>query len=1007
MMLRTALSILLLFLYSGLCLKAQGSMAFEVLGGSEGLSSNTIYDIAEDELGFLWMGTKSGLFRFDGYDFDAVAISTSTSQGDATTAVLSLEVDKRGILWIGLKAGGLIAYDRLDHTFRQFPFDDNKTVDWSTITIKSIYQDSRGWLWIGTFGGGAIVLDIDRRVLAHYCTYCNEDRQEKLSNDFVFDFAEDDKGNVYIATAGRGLNRYVQGMPGVEEVHATVAQDLNSFGKTLCFDNNGTLWIGTEGNGLYAYDLDRDVWETYLAREGLLSNDIITDIKQDRSGLLWIATDGGGLNVYDPVSEVFTAIQYDPLRPNSLTTDAIYDLHFDRGGNLWIGTFNGGVNSLKAIQSPFWTVREYDMERRNGLRSVLAIQEDLRKRVWLGTDGGGLFYFNIDDSPLALHRVTDVIDGNDFTDVVTCILPDEDRGIWFGSFASGLNYYDFGAGQIRQYLHDENVATSLSHNNVWDIEMDKTGGLWIATLGGGLDYLPAGASSFKHYPTLLPSVQIIDVTIDRSHRYLWAATEAEGLYRITLNSLEVEVYRMDGPPDNRLRSDILLSTFEDDRGDLWVVHAVGLDRIDAGTGAVEHMDFDQVLPMSSLRTVTQDLDGYLWLATADGVLRLDLDSGDLLDFGIDPALSHNSYNPRSVCRLSDGRIVFGGVQSFSIVQPSAVELNDNEAVPVLTDLTLSGQSVTVGKYGDRTVMVSDLNAEDAEVHLSYEDRSITFEFSTTDYTAPSRNGFAYMLEGFDQDWHYTDATSRRITYSSLKGGRYLFKLKAANSSGVWSEHIRTLKVFIKPPFWQTGLFIGLMALLGLLGIYLIYNFLLRRQKEKYREQALLQEKELLKREQQILQLTNTSLEKEVSLKKAELNASVLQAAHKNEFLNVLKNRIKKIKADADETAAKPLRSVINIINNELKQEDYWARFQINFDQTFQNFIEFIAAKHPNLTSNDHRLCCFIKMKLNNREIAAILNITVSAVEQAKYRLKKKIGLEKAESLTRYLQQYQQ
>jgi ligand-binding sensor domain-containing protein/DNA-binding CsgD family transcriptional regulator len=986
---------------------AQEASVFEKLGGSEGLSSNTVYDIAEDELGFLWIGTKSGLFRFDGYDFDAVPLTYSVSQVPTTAAVLSLEVDKRGLLWIGLKAGGLMAYDRLDHTIRRYPFDDNKTVDWSTITIRSIYEDSRGWIWIGTFGGGAIVLDTDRKVQAHYCTYCNEERQEKLSNDFVFDFAEDDNGDIYIATAGRGLNRYSQDLGGVEEVHAPVAKDLNSFGKTLCFDSNGILWIGTEGNGLYTFDQGRDIWDVYLAQKDRLSSNIITDIKEDRAGRLWVASDGGGLNVYDPVSDVFRSIQYDPLRPNSLTTDAIYDLHFDRGDNLWIGTFNSGVNSLKAIQSPFWTDREYDMERRKGLRSVLSIQEDDRNRVWLGTDGGGLFYFNTGDAPLNLRSGTDLIEVGSFTDVVTSILPDEDRGIWFGSFASGLNYYDFTTRRIRQYVHDDTIATSISHNNVWDIEMDESGDLWIATLGGGLEYLAAGTSAFKHYPTLLPSVQIIDIEMDKSNRYLWAATEAEGLYRLSLSSMEVKAYRKDGAADNRLRSDMLMSIFDDDRGDLWVVHAAGLDRIDASDGSITPIDLDQVFPMSSLRTVTQDQEGYLWLATADGIFRLDRDSGDLLDFGVDPSLDYNSYNPRAVHLLSDGRIIFGGVQSFSIVQPSAVELNGNDAVPVMTDLKVAGESVAVGQYGDRVVMTSDLNAADAEVDLSYEDRSITFEFSTTDYTAPSRNSFAYMLEGFDEDWQYTDAQTRSITYSSLKGGRYLFKLKSANSSGAWSDTVRTIKVNIKPPFWQTGFFIGLMAGILLLSVYLIYVFLLRRQKEKYREQALLQEKELLKREQQILQLTNTSLEKEVSLKKAELNASVLQAAHKNEFLNVLKNRIKKIKADADETAAKPLRSVINIINTELKQEDYWAKFQINFDQTFQNFIRVIENQHPILTSNDHRLCCFIKMKLNNREIAAILNITVSAVEQAKYRLKKKIGLEKAESLTKYLQQYHQ
>lgn len=985
----------------------QQTYAFDKLAGYEGLGSNTVYDIAEDELGFLWIATKSGLFRFDGYDFKAIPIPSTTSTAEANISVLALQVDRQGLVWVGLQSGGLAAYDQRDHTFRRYPFDDNETVDWSTITVKSIYEDSRGWLWVGTFGGGAIVLDEDRRVRAHYCTYCNVERKERLSNDFVFDFAEGLSGNVFIATAGRGLNKYTHGAKSVDEVHAPTATDLNSFSKTLCFDSNGVLWIGTEGSGLYTYKQESGTWDLYLAQEGGLSSTIITDIKQDSDGLLWVATDGGGLNVYDPSAEVFETMQYDPKQSSSLSTDAIYDLHFDRSGNLWIGTFNSGINSLKAIQSPFWMGREHDMEKRKGLRSVLSIQEDDSGRVWLGTDGGGLFYFDSDSAPLDLQYASDLLVAGDFTDVITCIQPDRDRGLWFGSFANGLNYFDFTTRRIRKYMHDDSIATSIIHNNVWDIAFDEKGGLWIGTLGGGLDYLPAGATDFVHYRDLLPSVQTLDIVVDREHRYLWAATEAEGLYRVTLSSLDVKTYHRDGPEGSRLQSSAIKSLFEDAAGDLWVVSSGGLDRISASTGAVDKLALDQTFPISDVNTITQDAEGYLWLATADGIHRLDRATGTLLDFGVEPALAHNSYNPRAVCRLSDGRIVFGGVQAFSIVQPSDVELNTNTAAPVLTDLQISGESVAVGPYGGRTILTTDLNATDAEVNLSYEDRSITFEFSTTEYTAARRNTFAYMLEGFDKDWQYTDASDRSVTYSSLKGGDYLFKLRAANSSGLWSDEPRTLRVHVKPPFWQTGLFIGLALGLLLLGIYLVYSFLLRRQQEKYREQALLQEQELLKREQQILQLTNTTLEKEVSLKKAELNASVLQAAHKNEFLNVLKNRIKKIKADAGETAAKPLRSVINIINTELKQEDYWAKFQLNFDQSFQNFIEDIAANHPELTSNDHRLCCFIKMKLHNREIAAILNITISAVEQAKYRLKKKIGLEKAESLTTYLQKYSQ
>lgn len=161
----------------------------------------------------------------------------------------------------------------------------------------------------------------------------------------------------------------------------------------------------------------------------------------------------------------------------------------------------------------------------------------------------------------------------------------------------------------------------------------------------------------------------------------------------------------------------------------------------------------------------------------------------------------------------------------------------------------------------------------------------------------------------------------------------------------------------------------------------------------------------MKQEQEILQLKNKGLEEEVGNKRAELNATILQVAHKNEFLTGLKTRIKKIKSEADESAAKPLRAVVNIINTELQEDNYWEQFQLIFNQTFKDFIKQIEAEHANLTANDHRLCCCIKMKLSNKEIASILNINFRAVEQAKYRLKKKISLDKSVQLGEYLQEF--
>ncbi len=979
-------------------------VSFQKLTTSSGLSDNTVYSLIQNDLGFIWVGTKSGLNRFDGYNFKTFPIPNGKNGDHSNPTVFSLLMDNSGLIWLGLKDGGLVAYNSLSDQFNSFPFEDNTTVDWTTITVKSIYEDSRNWLWIGTFGGGTIVLDDNRKVIYHFCTYCNAEKKEQLSNDFVFDFEEDEKGNVYIATAGKGLNIFKVETKSIQTIHATDIEDLNSFSKTICLDKTNTLWIGTEGNGVYTFDTKNQTWRTYRtnASTNSISSNIITDIQLDENGQLWLATDGGGLNKFDQKSELFHHFQYNSKEDRTLNTDALYDLHFDKSGNLWIGTFNGGINVLKAIQPPFYTKRQYYDEKKLGIRSVLTVREDKNNRVWLGTDGGGIFYFDLDDEHLELHNASKLLSKGQLNDVITCIQPQGNQGIWYGSFANGLNFFDLDKGIIQRFIHEDNNPQSLVHNNVWDLEMDKDGGLWIGTLGGGIDYLPKGATTFQHFGDFenqLSDVQIIDLLLDQKNQYLWIATENRGLNRLDVQTKNVRQYQYGDQTENNISSNNLRALFEDKSENIWIISDAGIDKLNPKTNEIFPLHLNYQFQIGTINSLEEDEKGFIWISTSAGIHRLDPNDNTITEFGAAPGLENNIFNPKAALKLSNGRMVFGGVHGFSVVDPETLKLNKNKAIPVFTDLKVSYQSIKVGPHKGRTILNKNLNGESVEVRLSYQDRGIAFEFSTTEYTKPSLNKYSYQLEGFEENWNLVDATQRKIFYSSLEGGKYRLKLKAANSSGVWNEdEIRTINIIVAPPFWKTTWFIILMTVLIIGSLFLITRFLLNRQKEMY-------ERQTLEQKQKILQLKNQNLVQEVTNKKAELNASILQMAHKNEFLTVLKERIKKIQTKSDTSAKKPLRSIVNIINSELRQEDYWEKFQLIFNQTFQEFINQLEIKHTKLTQNDYRLCCFLKMKLNNHEIASILNITVNGVEQAKYRLKKKIGLNKSENLNDYIQQF--
>lgn len=972
---------ILTFPLSGQSQSLHAPLAFDHLTVENGLSHSTVYTMLQDRYGLIWIGSRYGLNCFDGYESKVFLPIPGDSSSLNGPTVLSLLEDRSGKIWIGHREAGLSVWDPAKGVFQHVI----PSPELEKATIRSLYQDSRGRIFIGTLGSGAFVFDENLKLTAHLCNQCPG---KNLSGDFVFDFLEDPAGRIWIATDGRGIAVYDPDTRLGRLLHSEDSLDLNSYEKSLCLDKEGNLWIGTAGSGLYKLNLQHERFDHYLDK---LSHPIITDLAVDSSGLLWIATDGGGLNIFDPVTGKFEHVGYSANYPRALNTNALYHLMFDRIGNLWIGTFNGGVNIRKAFSPPFLIHEHENDYRMKGLRSVLALEEDEEGKIWIGTDGGGLFFAEARGSSIQLQKAT--AGGGKFPrQVVTCLESTGNKGLWVGSFAEGLSFFDTRSGAIRNFRHEPGNPASLSHNNVWDIELAPDGGLWAGTLGGGLNYLPPGTTAFQRFqpdpanPGSISSVQIVDVLLDKKSPFLWAASEDKGLNRIDLATGEVRRY-----DDTRLSGNNLQCLHQDKNGKIWIgTEFKGLNCLIPETDEILHFDTRHGLPSNMINSIQDDEQGLLWISTQKGIIRWDPATGTIMDAGTDDNLKNNQYNPRASLKLDDGRLVFGGTNGFSILLPENIRFNPHPPGVVFTGLRLSGQPVPIGEWNKRTVLNGNLNDPGTMVRLSYADRGIVFEFTGTDYTNPAKNQFAYQLEGFEKEWNYVGAGQHRAVYSNLKGGSYSLKVKASNNDLVWSE-IRTLAITVSPPFWETGWFY-LLCLAAIMGVtYLFLRYSLEHQKAVFQEKSF-------KAEQEILRLQNENLEKEVEGKQARLSASVLQSAHKNQFLVDLKTQIQKL----DHLPAQDLRKLIRAIDGELNQEDYWEQFQLTFNQMHQDFVHELHQRHPHITGNDNRLCCFIRMGFSNAEIASILNVTVNGVEQSKYRLKKKLGLDKEASLNEYI-----
>jgi ligand-binding sensor domain-containing protein/DNA-binding CsgD family transcriptional regulator len=943
----------------------------------------------------MWFGSRDGLNRYDGYEFKIYKSGRLDSIDLSGNNVQSLFARPNGDLWIGLATAGLCIFERSSQRIIGNPFEHIPLVDWKSLTVFSIFEDSFGNVWLGT-NAGVLKIDALLNTIEHFSTGSHT-KNRRLESDECFAFVEDLEHNVWMGTAGTSIHCYERGADSVIVIgHAEEREAMNSYRKSL-FILNDKLWVGAEGSGLWVYDLGLKKFVDVLLKKSL-----VRDIASGADDQLLVSVDGEGLYAFSQEGLVLEHFQYTPTATNSINTNALYDIFVDDAENIWIGSFNGGVNVYKPGKAHFHTyIQSTDAFQIPGSQSVLALCEMRDGSVWLGMDGGGLWNFNIKDrSYTNFAKIFPLVRLK--TEVTTSLFEDSRGFFWIGTFAQGLYRLDPATGAVKHYVEDISDVKALQNDNIWDITEDRSGNLWIGTLGGGLHRYHYDGDTFDHWlpepdhPKSLSdrNVQVL-LTDDRDN--LWIGTENGGLNMLRRGMNTFDKWEKRSGDTSSLQSNTVRCLHQDTRGRIWVGTEGGglyLMRADY-SGFVRYTQQDG-LPSNVVNAIEEADDGVLWISTNQGITSFDTDSRTFVRYDRNDDLASNQFNPNASITLKSGEMLFGNIRGLNGFEPEAIERKTGFPIVVFTDFKLFNTSVPVGSFKGRTILPSPLN-EEPTIRLRRTDNAFTIEFAALDYTNPSKTSYAYRMEGFQDDWIMVDPNARSATFTNLAPGDYTFYVRASNHIGEWSDIISKLYINRIASFWETVWFKLIIALVLFAPVLVYMQYRIWKRKQEH-------EKEVAMARQEILLLKNTRLASEVERKNSELSAALLQSAHKNKALEGLKKKLSEILTHLENNPGerKELRRVVRKIDSEVESKDYWEQFQLNFDQVHRDFAFKIQAKHPDLTQNEVRLCCLVRINLTNREVASIQNISTSGVEKAKYRLKRKLSLNQDQDLGLYI-----
>ncbi|RLD66893.1 MAG: hypothetical protein DRI95_05830 [Bacteroidetes bacterium] len=823
-------SIHLIFLLSSWNLAAQKKpLIFENYSGEQGLSQNSVTAIAQDNFGFIWLGTENGLNKFNGYHvtnyFHDVEDKTSISSGD----IKDICVDNYNRLWIAT-AGGLNCFDQESETFYSCASNDDDSSSISGNIVNCLFIDSDNYLWVGTQKGlNRTTFPISKKMSYSHMAFM--DFSSKLSNKNITFLFQDLEQNIWVGTK-KGLNKLDKTTRSVSAFFPSgnsIIKGRENEITSIIQDNKFRFWIGTK-NGLFWFNEETtaftDLKEHVYFRKNQNANQIM-DILMDHSNNVFIGTYGGGLLLFSEKENRFYEYKNQPENTHSLVRNYIFKLFEDKSKTLFVSIAGKGF-SIASLNMKNFDVYQTTANKQNSLHGnivrTMFCQDN--NTVWLGLQKKGLDKLEISKNTFS-HFYFHLLKENELSPTIKSICYEDSENLWLGTLEKGLILFNKVSGLYKEFKYVHN-GVSASVENIFDIDKDQNGNLWIASYTNGLYKLNPESGKYTHYyknakdKNAIVSNKISSVYIDEKNR-VWFTSWGEGFYVLDQLTGEISHFGKEEHNKNSLLSNFNTAICEDNEGVFWLGTSVGLSRFDYNTKTFENYNRKHGMINEFIYAIEEDKNGYMWISTNHGLLRFNKKSKTFINFDVKDGLQANEFNIGSSCQTPDGRILFGGINGFNIFHPDSIFLSDYSPKIAINSFQLFNKEVKLNKKYHKQIVLSKSILNTDTLTLNHRNNFIRFEFSANDYSNPKKIQYAYSLEGFEKDWNTVSADKRMATYTNLDPGDYIFKVKSTNADGVWGDNLKTIIITVEPPFWKTIWFIILLVVSGLLVIGLIFR----------------------------------------------------------------------------------------------------------------------------------------------------------------------------------------
>ncbi len=837
-------------------------------GDNSSLKNNKIRDIVEDKLGYLWVKTyDKKVYRFDKAKELFLPLKKSNKGENLENVFVNKIIPvSNGDVWLFTENKGILCVSNTKNGDIDITYYNAENSPFRSDKVNFIFEDSKNRVWFGTKRGIFCMVKVNGRYMPYLASKTKEFenlnfnhisgseyghvyfttvsgelvefnaelesfKSKKIGTQPIIDIEVSKTGRVYLTATKHGLIVYDP-----KSSHIEYQKQGLTF-LSIYEDKSGNIWLEPEVDGAAMFVPSKNTFHFFIHNKDYDLPYIVKDSKsfnvfEDTNNMVWVTLKGGGFGYFEKEGETLNYFYNNPVDKDRLFSNNVVSVYSDRKGVLWFSTRNGGINKVVFSPNNFQykqlvknSINKYDNE-------VRALFQDSDGKIWITSKIGKLYVYKNDE-------IVNVIEPTQKIGSIYSIAEDRNKNIWIGTKGDGLvkltpendkrvRY------KVSRYRNNPTDLTSLSNDQIYAITEDKAGRLWIGTFGGSLNLLVEEngvvkfknvTNSFKNYPRQV--FNVIRAIIQDPYDNIWLAT-TDGILRFNPNGNPdnikfVQTTKIPGDKNSLGNNDVHY-LYSSDKIGIWVgTFGGGLNKVTSNSRDINNpLKFktyttEHGLPNDIILGVVEDKNSNLWIATENGVSKLDIKSETFRNYDTYDGLPRTGFSESACFKSSKGEIFFGGVNGYVSFDPEKIVNERFPANLALTGLQLFNKDIDI-KDPDSPLQES-INYVD-KITLNHNQDVLTFEYAVLDYRAPKNVSYAYILEGYEDNWNYVK-NQTKATYTKIPPGKYTFRVKTVDNYYFENSPEKSIQVTIQDPWWLSGWAILSYVLLGVLALILV------------------------------------------------------------------------------------------------------------------------------------------------------------------------------------------